>query len=128
MERNIKELEAIYNASKELERKNQLLKAKYDNDAKYARIHKRLIEKDPLTDSESKLFEALQSLKKEVDEQILKNSSILENESFVEKMMIRLVIGQLKDKHHLDLDPQTAKNINTLIVKEYMNEYHGRVA
>ena len=47
MERNIKELEAIYNASKELERKNQLLKAKYDNDAKYARLHKRLIEKDP---------------------------------------------------------------------------------
>jgi type I restriction enzyme R subunit len=71
MERNIKELEAIYSASKELERKNQLLKAKYDNDAKYARLHKRLMEKDPLTDSESKLFEALQSLKKEVDAQIL---------------------------------------------------------
>lgn len=61
MERNIKELQDIYNASKELERKNQLLKAKYDNDAKYARLHKRLMEKDPLTDSESKLFEALQS-------------------------------------------------------------------
>ena len=63
-------------------------------------------------------LKALQSLKKEVDEQILKNSSILENESFVEKMMVRFVIGQLKDKHHLDLDPQTAKNINTLIVKD----------
>jgi len=128
MERNIKELETIYNAAKELERKNQLLKAKYDNDAKYARLHKRLMEKDPLTDSESKLFEALQSLKKEVDEQILQNSGMLENESFVEKMMVRLVIDQLKNKHHLNLDAQTAKNINTLIVKEYMNEYHGKVA
>ena len=56
MERNIKELEHIYKSSKELERTNQLLKAKYDNDAKYARLHKRLMEKDPLTDSESKLF------------------------------------------------------------------------
>lgn len=128
MERNIKELEAIYNASKELERKNQLIKAKYDNDAKYARLHKRLMEKDPLTDSESKLFEALQSLKKEVDAQILQNSKMLENESFVEKMMVRLVIDQLKNKHHLPLDAEQAKIINGLMVKEYMNEFHGRAA
>jgi type I restriction enzyme R subunit len=128
MERNIKELELIYTAAKEIERKNQLLKAKYDNDAKYARLHKRLMEKDPLTDSESKLFEALQSLKKEVDEHVLQNANMLENESFVEKMMVRLVIDQLKNKHHLNLDSQTAKNINTLIVKEYMNEYYGRTA
>ena len=128
MEKNIKELEIIYTKAKELERKNQLLRAKYDNDSKYARLHKRLMEKDPLTDSESKLFEALQSLKKEADMQILQNSKMLENESFVERMMVRLVIDQLKNKHHLDLDADMAKKINTLIVKEYMNEYYGRVA
>jgi type I restriction enzyme R subunit len=128
MEANIKELEVIYTQAKELERKNQLLKAKYDNDAKYARLHKRLMEKDPLTDSESKLFEALQSLKKEADAQILQNAAMLENESFVERMMVKLVIDQLKNKHHLNLDADTAKKINTLIVKEYMNEYYGRVA
>lgn len=128
MELNIKELETIYNTSKELERKNQLLKAKYDQDAKYARIHKRLMEKDPLTDSESKLFEALQSLKKEVDTQILQNSKIMENESYVERMMVKMVIEQLKNKHHLPLDAEQAKVINGLIVKEYMNEFHGRVA
>ena len=128
MERNIKELEKIYSEAKELERKNQLLKAKYDNDAKYARLHKRLMEKDPLTDSESKLFEALQSLKKEVDAQILQNSKMLENESFVEKMMVRLVIDQLKNKHNLSLDAAKSKYINAMIVKEYMNEFYGRVA
>ncbi|MBA4240439.1 MAG: restriction endonuclease subunit R [Sphingobacteriaceae bacterium] len=128
MERNIKELEKIYTAAKELERKNQLLKAKYDNDAKYARLHKRLMEKDPLTDSESKLFEALQSLKHEVDEQILQNSNMLENENYIESMILRLVVNQLKNKHQLNLDADTAKNINTLIVKEYMNEYYGRTA
>ena len=128
MERNIKELEDIYNASKELERTNQLLKAKYDNDAKYARLHKRLMEKDPLTDSESKLFEALQSLKKEVDAQILQNSKMMENESYVERMMVKMVIEQLKNKHHLPLDAEQAKVINGLMVKEYMNEFHGRVA
>ena len=128
MERNIKELQNIYNASKELERTNQLLKAKYDNDAKYARLHKRLMEKDPLTDSESKLFEALQSLKKEVDAQIVQNSKMMENESYVERMMVKMVIEQLKNKHHLPLDAEQAKVINGLMVKEYMNEFHGRVA
>ena len=111
-----------------MERKNQLLKAKYDNDAKYARLHKRLMEKDPLTDSESKLFEALQSLKKEVDAQILQNSKMLENESFVEKMIVRLIIDQLKNKHQLNLDAEQAKTINAIMVKEYMNEFHGYVA
>lgn len=128
MEKNIKELQKIYDQAKELERRNQLLKAKYDNDAKYARLHKRLMEKDPLTDSESKLFEALQSLKKEVDAQILQNSNMLENDSYVEKMMARIVIDQLMKKHHLPLDPESSKRINTMIVKEYMNEYYGRVA
>lgn len=128
MERNIKELEHIYKSSKELERTNQLLKAKYDNDAKYARLHKRLMEKDPLTDSESKLFEALQSLKKEVDAQVLQNSKMMENESYVERMMVKMVIEQLKNKHHLPLNAEQAKDINGLMVKEYMNEFHGRVA
>jgi type I restriction enzyme R subunit len=128
MEHNIKELEKIYKSSKELERTNQLLKAKYDNDAKYARLHKRLMEKDPLTDSESKLFEALQSLKKEVDAQVLQNSKMMENESYVERMMVKMVIEQLKNKHHLPLNAEQAKVINGLMVKEYMNEFHGRVA
>jgi hypothetical protein len=34
--------------ARELERQNQLLRAKYAQDAKYARIHKRLLEKGGL--------------------------------------------------------------------------------
>jgi type I restriction enzyme R subunit len=128
MERNIKELQDIYNASKELERTNQLLKAKYDNDAKYARLHKRLMEKDPLTDSESKLFEALQSLKKEVDAQIVQNSKMMENESYVERMMGKMVLEQLLKKHQLQINLDQTNMIQGLMVKEYMNEFYGRVA
>ena len=125
MEENIKALNEIYDKSKELERKNQLLKAKYDNDEKYARLHKRLMEKDPLTDTESKLFEALSGLKAEVDKQIEQNAKMLENENFVEKMMMRLVIDQFKTKQHIPLNASTTKRINNLLVKEYMNEYQG---
>jgi type I restriction enzyme R subunit len=128
MESNIAALEKIYAKAKELERKNQLLRAKYDNDEKYARLHKRLMEKDPLTDSESKLFEALQGLKAAVDSQIIQNSKMLENESFVERMMMRLVIDQFKNKQQIPLDATTTKRINGMIVKEYMNEFYGRTA
>jgi type I restriction enzyme R subunit len=128
MESNISELERIYQEAKELERKNQLLKEKYHNDEKYARMHKRLMEKDPLTDSERKLFEALSGLKERIDEQILQNSKILENESFVEKMVSRLVIDQFKNKQHIAIDTATTKRINNMVVKEYMNEYNGQVA
>lgn len=128
MESNIAALNEIYDQAKELERKNQLLKAKYDNDEKYARLHKRLMEKDPLTDSESKLFEALKDLKTEVDNQIQQNAKMLDNDNFVEKMMMRLVVNQFKTKQHIPITASTAKRINSLLVKEYINEYHGLAA
>ncbi len=128
MEANIKALQKIYDQAKELERKNQLLRAKYDNDEKYARLHKRLTEKDPLTDSESKLFEALQGLKNEIDNQIQQNAQVLENESYVERMIMRIVLEQFKQKQNIPMDLDTSKRVNTMVVKEYMNEFYGRIA
>ena len=85
------------------------------------------MEKDPLTESESKLFEALSDLKKAIDEQVLKNTSLLDNEKYAEKMMIKIVFDEL-NKHELELDAERTKQINSLIVKEYLNEYNGIAA
>lgn len=127
MEANIKALNDIYDKAKKLERENQLLKAKYDYDAKYARIHKRLMEKDPLTESERKLFDALMGLKTAVDKEIMQNSKILENESYVERMVMRLVVNQFKKEQHININTSDVKRINSIIVREYMNEYNGYV-
>ena len=125
MESNIKALNDIYNRAKELERKNQLLKAKYNNDEKYARLHKRLMEKDPLTDSESKLFEALNGLKAAVDIQIQQNAKMLDNENFIKQMIPPLIFNEFEDKRGIELELESVDMINQLIVKEYMNEYQG---
>ena len=85
IDQNIKELDSVYGKAVELQRKNSLLQAKYENDEKYARLHKRLMEKDPLTESESKLFEALSNLKHDVDSEILRNTKMMDNEGFVEQ-------------------------------------------
>lgn len=128
MENNIKALNEIYDKAKELDRKNQLLKAKYNNDEKYARLHKRLMEKNPLTEKESKLFELLGGLKKEVDLKIEQNTQILDNEHYVNQMVTRLIIEEFKTKNNISLTADMAKNINSLLVKEYMNEYRGEAA
>lgn len=125
MESNIAALNAIYNRAKELERRNQLLKAKYDNDEKYARLHKRLMEKDPLTDSESKLFEALKGLKTAVDMQIQQNARMLDNENFIKQMIPPIIFDEFEDKQGIDLEIDSVDMINQLVVREYMNEYHG---
>ena len=125
MESNIKALNEIYDKAKELDRNNQLLKAKYNNDEKYARLHKRLMEKDPLTERESKLFDLLNGLKKEVDLKIEQNTQILDNENYVNQMVTRLIIEEFKTKNNIPLTADIAKNINTLLVKEYMKEFRG---
>ncbi|MCP5535102.1 MAG: type I restriction endonuclease subunit R [Akkermansiaceae bacterium] len=126
MKAYIEALDDLHARARELERKNQLLRAKYANDAKYARIHKRLREKGEPTRDERKLIKALQDLKKRTDEQLVHNSQILNNESFSEKEMVRIVIEQFKGEHNISLTPDSAKFIKNLVMKEYLAEYHGQ--
>jgi len=125
MARNIAALDSLYERARELERKNNLIRAKYQQDAKYARLHKRLLEKKDPTADERKLFAALSDLKREADERLAKNSQLLNTEAFAEQELQRLVIEQLKNVHHLPLNPDNARAINRLLIKEYLAEFHG---
>lgn len=128
MVENIAALKGIHSRARELERKNQLLRAKYANDEKYARLHKRLLEKGEPTANERKLFEALSSFKAEADARISQNARILTNEAFAKTEMTRLIIEQLKNKHHLPLTAESTQFINNLVMKEYLAEFHGHQA
>ena len=123
---NIASLNDIQARARELERKNQLLRAKYANDAKYARLHKRLMEKGDPSVSERKLCEALSALKQEADARISANAQLLTNPAYSEKMMTRLIIEQLTDLHQIPLTPESCQFIKTLVMKEYLDEFHGQ--
>ncbi|MCG9879640.1 MAG: DEAD/DEAH box helicase family protein [Bacteroidia bacterium] len=127
MRANIGSLQKIYDKVTELNRKNNLLKAKYENDAKYARMHKRILEKGNVSKRESEICDTLIDIKKQVDEKVLINTQMLNNESYFDKLLIPMVIGSF-GKNKIELDPATAKYINTCLVKEYMNEYQGNKA
>ena len=123
---NIAALNDIHARARELERKNQLLRAKYANDAKYARLHKRLLEKGDPTPNERKLFEALSALKDQVDERISQNAQLLTNPAYTEKMMLRLIVEQLNKNHQLPLTADCTRFINSLVIKEYLDEFNGQ--
>jgi type I restriction enzyme R subunit len=43
-------------------------------------------------------------------------------------MIMRFVIEQFKNKQNLPMDVEASKRVNAMVVKEYMNEFHGRRA
>ena len=123
MTSNIETLNAIYDKIKELNRQNNLLRAKYQGDAKYTRIHKRLVERGTISETERKIFEALSGVKQSADEQVLQNTQLLANESYFDRMMMPLVIDSFQTRQKIKLNPDAATTINRLVVAEYTNEF-----
>ena len=131
MTKNIVSLNKILKSIRELNYKNRLLSDKYGGDNKYARIHKRLLERSKIDISNilptknSKILEALTAIKGRADEVVLKNSRVVENEGYFDTSMRRVVIDELKYRQKIALDAESTKYINNLVVKEYLNEYNG---
>ncbi|WP_373397230.1 hypothetical protein V8V91_22035 [Algoriphagus halophilus] len=124
---NLPLLRKIHEQAKELNRKNALLKAKYGNDEKYARIHKRLTEKGSLSAKEMQLHRALMLVKKEVDDRLEGQEDYLHNEELFDRYLVRLVSEKFVVDEKLNLDTGTRRNISTLIAKEYFQLYQARI-
>jgi type I restriction enzyme R subunit len=73
------DLQQIYDKVTELNRKNNLLKAKYKNDVKYVRVHKRIIENGKVSKREMAISESLMVIKQQADDRVLNNSRLLNN-------------------------------------------------
>lgn len=125
---NIGALNKIHDRVKELNRQNNQLRQKYLGDTKYTRTHKRLQERQrsskDISDSERKIFEALNGVKQDADEQVLNNSQILDNESYFERQMMPLVIKRFKGEQNIQLNADASRYINHLVVAEYLKEFN----
>jgi type I restriction enzyme R subunit len=124
MKLNIGLLRQIFDKVAELNRRNNLLKAKYENDAKYARIHKRILEKGTLSKKESAIYETLLTIKKQTDDKIMINTRLLENEGYFNNMLLPMITNGFS-RIAPNLDPESARFINACISREYINEYSG---
>jgi type I restriction enzyme R subunit len=125
---NIDALNKIHDHVKELNRQNNQLRQKYLGDSKYTRIHKRLLERQQtqadLSESERKIFAALNGVKVDADEQVLNNSQVIENESYFERQMMPLVITRFMTEQQIKLNADASRYINHLVVAEYLKEFN----
>lgn len=121
---NIGALDKIHDQVKELNRQNNQLRQKYLGDAKYTRIHKRLLENGSLNETERKIFEALTAVKQDADEQVLNNTQILDNESYFGRHMMPLVINRFMNEQKIPLNGDVSRYINQLVVAEYLKEFN----
>jgi len=124
MNANIQTLNKIHERVKELNRQNNQLRQKYQGDTKYTRMHKRLVERGGISDSERKIFEALTGVKQDADKQVLQNSQMLDNEDFFKRITMPLVINRFMKQHQIKLNPDTSHYINHLVVAEYLKEFN----
>lgn len=118
---NIDLLEKIHQQTEALNQKNERKRNQYQGDEKFVRVHKRAVEQNlPLP--ERKLCEVLNQVKKQVDEEIAKNSKLLNNESFAQQEISKFLYQAfLQQNKKLQLD--NYQQLSNSIIKEYINEY-----
>jgi type I restriction enzyme R subunit len=113
----------IYDRITEQNRRDALLRAKYEHDEKFTRVHKRIKEQKPDWKVIS-INQALLGIKHDTDERIMYQNALLDNESFFARDIQPLVI-RCFNSNALRLDTTAARQINELVVSEYMKEYRG---
>ncbi|MEI7621604.1 MAG: type I restriction endonuclease subunit R, partial [Candidatus Moraniibacteriota bacterium] len=119
----IGQLEKIYEAINNLNRRNYELKAKFKNDEKFARLHKRILEKKLVKTRETTIFETLMDIKKQTDEQVLNMTHIVDNPEFFSAFMSPIVIDNFEN-HGIRLDLDSARQINTQTTAEYLYQFN----
>lgn len=124
MKENIEQLKNIYTKITELNRRNNLLKTKYNNDVKFARIHKRIRENKSINLLEGKIGTALNTIKSEVDDRVLLNTNLLKNEGYFDGLMMQTLMNNF-EKLNINLDTKAARFVNNCVVREYIEEFNG---
>ena len=126
LDANIILLRSIYDRISEQNRRDALLRVKYDGDAKFARIHKRIVEEGGVRPGFGgrllAINAALMGIKQSVDGQLLHNRALINNDAFFSGAVQPMVIRSF-EKQGLHLDADCARQINNLAVDEYLNEY-----
>lgn len=121
MNEAIKNLKNIYEQANQLNQKDALLAAKYENDTKYAKIHKRIKENNMnVFDSDVALHEVLIDIKHKTDAKVIDNQDILKNQEYFLEETKSTIIEILEKKGIRNLE--VIRFINRILVNEYFYE------
>ena len=121
MKANIDELERIRKAAVQQNLRDQMLCAKYGNDAKFMRTHKRLKETPPPIGSDPVIFGILMGVKTEVDQKVLKNHRMMDNHAYFTQEIMPTIIQACRT-HGVQPTLDQVRYIDTCISDEYFAE------
>ena len=129
-----KALDEVLKKLDELQKRNKALMHKYNDDAKFARVHKRIREKNERRKTEGKapivsefdeaIMEVLLSIKADVDQKVYDRNDILKKDAYFEQtVMTQVKLGM--DKLQLKSEREDRVFIQTRIANQYLSQYNA---
>lgn len=131
------ELDRIINRLKDIQRANKALLGKYNGDAKFARVHKRIREinserkkkeqKPVFTFSDYEISIILNMIKEDVDKRVYDKNDILKKDAYFEQTVLQIVATMLSHFPQI-CDEATLDDYNFVkngIARQYLNQYNA---
>lgn len=121
MQRNIQDLERIRKAATQQNLRDQMLCAKYQNDVKYMRTHKRIKATPPPIGSDPVIFRVLMGIKTSVDLKVLKNQHMMDNPAYFSREIMPEIIQSCRS-NGIQPTASQVKFMEACISSEYFAE------
>lgn len=128
-----KELEDILKRLNELQKRNSALLKKYNGDAKFARVHKRIREenqarkaadKKPIvSDYDMQIMDVLFTIKADIDQKVYDRNDILKKDAFFEQTVMTQIKSGI-DRLGIASAREDRVFIQSRITKQYLNQYN----
>lgn len=122
-------MDSVMKRIREINRRNNILKKKYQGDERFVRIHKRIEEENEkrenplISKTEYEIAESLSKMKREIDNRIYLDINIIANENSFKRDTLAMIGHQLVDLG-IKASLPDRKFINNLIANEYINQYN----
>lgn len=128
-----KELEDILKRLNDLQKRNSALLKKYNGDAKFARVHKRIREenqarkasdKKPIvSDYDMQIMDVLFTIKADIDQKVYDRNDILKKDAFFEQTVMTQIKSGI-DRLGIASAREDRIFIQSRITKQYLNQYN----
>ena len=133
-------LDSIIDRLKTIQKTNKALLNKYNGDAKFARVHKRIREinserkeksrKPIFTFSDYEISIILNMIKEDVDQRVYDKNDILKKDVYFEQTVLQIVANMLSHFPQIS-DEATIEDYNFVkngIARQYLNQYKATYA
>ncbi len=121
LKQNIQDLEHVRKAAAQQNLRDQMLCAKYQNDVKYMRTHKRIKTTPPPIGSDPVIFRVLMGIKTAVDLKVLKNQHMMDNPAYFSREIMPEIIQSCRI-NGIQPTASQVKFMEACISREYFAE------